>query len=214
MSRFILSAHEQGSEGWLLDRAGKATGSRAKDILATIKTGESAARRDYRLELAIERMTGTPAPQGFVSQEMMWGTEQEPFSRMAFEERTGLIVNEAGFAYLPDVMAGCSVDGFIDDGGRLGFWESKSPKSFTHIQYLKAKRLPPEHEPQILHNFYVTGAEFADFVSFDPRLIPALQMFHIRIERDDRAVKEYEEKLLAFLDEVDSEYQSLMRLAA
>lgn len=214
MSRFIVSEHAQGSEEWLRDRAGKATGSRAKDILATIKSGEAAARRDYRLELAIERLTGSPAPQGYVSPEMAWGTEQEPFSRMAYEEKTGLLVSESGFAYLPDVMAGCSVDGFIEDGGSFGFWESKSPKSFTHIQYIKNNRLPPEHEPQILHNFWVTGAEFADFVSFDPRVPERLQLFVIRIERDDSAILEYEAKLLQFLAEVESEFNQLSELAA
>lgn len=212
--RYLIDNNEQGSPEWLKARAGKATGSRAKDILATIKTGEAAARRDYRLELAIERLTGEAAPQGYVSPEMAWGTEQEPFSRMAYEERTGLLVSESGFAYLPDVMAGCSVDGFIEDAGRFGFWESKSPKSFTHIQYLKNKRLPPEHEPQILHNFWVTGAEFADFVSFDPRVPEGLQLFTIRIERDEAAIKEYEAKVLQFLAEVDNELSQLMELAA
>jgi|SRR6185503_3476207 len=214
MSRFIVSPHAQGTQEWLQDRAGKATGSRAADILATIKSGEAAARRDYRLELAIERMTGSPAPQGFISAEMAWGTEQEPFARMAYEEQTGRIVSESGFVYLPDVMAGCSVDGFIDESGSLGIWEAKCPKSFTHISYLRANKLPSAHEPQVLHNMWVTGADFCDFVSFDPRLSGKLQLFTIRVERNEAAMKEYEEKLLTFLAEVDEEHKQLMRMAA
>lgn len=214
MSRFIVSEHPQGSEGWLIDRAGRATGSRASDICATIKSGEAAARRDYRLELAIERMTGTPAPQGFVSKEMEWGTEQEPFARMAFEERTGLIVMESGFAYLPDIMAGCSVDGFVEEGGKLGIWESKSPKSFTHIKYLTGGCLPSDYVPQVLHNLWVTGAAFAYFTSYDPRVPEPLQLFICRIERNEKDLQDYESKLMEFLKETDEQYNQLMEMAA
>lgn len=214
MSRYIVCEHDQGTDGWLQDRAGRATGSRAKDILATIKSGEAAARRDYRLELAIERITGSPAPQGFISADMAWGTEQEPFARMAYEAQTGRFVSESGFVYLPEIMAGCSVDGFVEDGGRVGIWEAKCPKSFTHISYVRANKMPSAYEPQIIHNMYITGAAFADFVSFDPRLTGKLQLFTVRVERDESVINDYEAKLLQFLAEVDAEYNQLMRLAA
>lgn len=214
MSRYIVSPHAQGTDGWLQDRAGRATGSRASDILATIKSGEAAARRDYRLELVVERMTGAPAPQGYVSAEMQWGTEKEPFARMAYEAQTGRLVSESGFAYLPNIMAGCSVDGFIEDSGRIGIWEAKCPKSYTHISYRMGGKVPPAHEPQILHNLWVTGAEFADFVSFDPRFPEPLQLFVVRYERDEKAILDYEAKLFQFLLEVDQQYNQLMELAA
>lgn len=199
--RYILSEHQQGSIEWKADRAGKATGSRASDIVAKIKTGEAAARRDYRVQLVTERLTGAPAEDGFVSKDMQWGTEIEPFARMAYESRMGLMVREAGFAYLPDLPVGCSVDGFIEGGGLL---ECKCPKSATHIKYLQANKLPSEYEPQILHNLFVTGERFADFVSFDPRMPPALQLFHVRVTRDEAAMKAYEDELKLFLAEVDA----------
>ncbi len=214
MSRFITSPHKQGTPEWLRDRAGKTTGSRAADILATIKSGEAAARRDYRLELAIERMTGAPVPQGFVSADMQWGTDNEPLARMEYEEQTGRLVSESGFVYLPEIMAGCSVDGFISEGSSTGIWEAKCPKSFTHISYLRANKLPAAYEPQILHNMWVTGAEFAEFVSFDPRLTGKLRLFTVRIDRDEKAINEYEAKLFQFLAEVDEEFKQLARLAA
>lgn len=202
--RYVLSDHQQGTPEWKQDRHGRATGSRAVDVMAKIKSGEAAARRDYRVQLAVERLTGAPAEDGFISNDMIWGTTQEPYSRMAFEAATGLLVQEAGFAYLPDIQAGCSVDGFIDDDGRKGLFETKSPKSATHVNYLLAGRLPPQYEPQVTFNMWITGAQFADFASFDPRMPEGLQLFRIRVERDDKRIAEMEAETVVFLSEVDA----------
>lgn len=210
----IVCEHAQGTPEWLADRAGRATGSRAKDILAKIKTGEAAARRNYRVQLATERLTGKPQESGFVSKEMQWGTDQEPFARMAYESATGNLVTEMGFIYLPNIMAGCSVDGLIEEGDRTGVFEAKCPLSATHVEYLVSGNLPTEYKPQILHNVYVTGADFADFVSFDPRMPEKLQLFKVRWERDEAEIKEYEAELLDFLSGVDRVHKSLSELAA
>lgn len=201
MSRYILSSHAQGTAEWSLDRAGRATGSRARDIVAEIKSGEAADRRDYRVQLVTERLTQKPQDDGYVSKEMQWGIDQEPYARMAYEAQTGQVVEEAGFAYLPDLAAGCSVDGFIEDEG---IFEVKCPKSATHIKYLIAARLPPEYVPQVTHNFWITGRAFADFVSFDPRMPVDLQLFHVRIERSELDLAGYEKRLRAFLAECDA----------
>lgn len=211
---YLLSNHAQGTPEWKADRAGKLTGSRASDMQAKIKTGEAAARRDYRIQLVTERLSGAPADDGFVSKEMLWGTEQEPYARMAYEQATGRIVNEAGFAYLSDVEAGCSVDGFVDDGAKVGIFEAKCPKSATHITYLLAKRLPPAYAPQVTHNLWITGASFCDFVSFDPRLPAHLQLFTVRIERDEAAINAYICEAMSFLSEVDATVAQLELKAA
>jgi hypothetical protein len=210
----IISANPQGSPEWLADRAGRATGSRAKDILAKIKTGEAAARRNYRTQLVIERLTGKPEAGGFVNAAMQWGIDNEPFARMTYECKTGNLVTEMGFIYLPDVMAGCSLDGLLEEGGRTGIWETKCPLSATHIEYLTGGKVPTEYKPQVLHNLYVTGADFADFVSFDPRMPEKLQLFIVRYERDEAEMKEYEAELVKFLGEVDTLHRELSELAA
>lgn len=205
---YILSSHAQGTPEWKADRAGKATGSRAADILAKIKTGEAAARRDYRVQLVTERLTGAPADDGFTSKEMLWGTEQEPFARMAYEELTGVLVREAGFTYLPNLSVGCSVDGFTEDDG---FLEIKCPKSATHIAYIQAGTVPSQYVPQITHNLWVTGCKYADFVSFDPRLPDYLQLHIVRFERDEEKIKAHEAEVMAFLKEVDALESSLRK---
>lgn len=204
MIRYILSEHQQGTDGWKSDRAGKATGSRAADILATIKAGEAAARRNYRAQLVAERLTGSPAENGFVSEAMKWGTATEGLARLAYESATGAIVREAGFAYLPDIQAGCSVDGFIEDGDKIGIFEAKCPLTATHINYLLNDRLPPEYEPQLLFNMWITSAAFADFVSFDPRLPDNLQLFRVRVQRDEAKLIKIGAEVIVFLQETDA----------
>jgi hypothetical protein len=85
-----------------------------------------------------------------------------------------------------------------------GFLEIKCPKTATHIGYLLANRLPPEYLAQVTHTFWVTGAEFCDFVSYDPRLPEYLRLFHVRIMRAEVDVAAHEAEVLAFLSEVDA----------
>jgi hypothetical protein len=133
---------------------------------------------------------------------------------MAYEIKREVIVHESGFAYLTDIQAGCSVDGFVEDYDGMGIVEYKCPKSATHIEYLMANRLPPEHEPQVLHNLWITGAAFCDFASFDPRLPEHLQLFVIRVQRDEEKLKAHEAEVLRFLEEVEALYQQLRKKAA
>lgn len=209
---FTIHDAPQGSPEWLSARAGRLTGSRAGDMLATIKTGEAAARRDYRVQLVTERLTGRPQEDGFVSADMKWGTEQEPLARMAYEAATGIIVRETGFLALNEHMAGCSLDGDVDKF--TGIVEFKCPKSATHIQYLTDGGLPAKYKPQVTHNLWVSGAQWCDFVSFDPRLPENLQMMIVRVNRADVDLAAYEAKALEFLREVESLEQSLRRRAA
>ena len=215
MNRYILSPHEQGSDGWLLDRCGKVTGSKAFDMLAkTAKKEWSAKRADYKFELAIEVLTGMPAAIEYVSKEMQWGIDQEPFARMAYEEKSGNVAIQSGFMYLPDVDAGCSVDGLFVEDGRTGVLEAKCPKSTTHIRYLEAGVVPDQYRPQCLHNVWVTGAAFADFVSFDPRFPEDLQLFICRYTPTAEELADHEKAVLQFLAERDDLVAQLKRLAA
>ena len=49
----ISATIEQGSDAWLQLRLGKVTASRVADVLAKTKTGPSASRANYLIELAI-----------------------------------------------------------------------------------------------------------------------------------------------------------------
>lgn len=203
MRSFVEVVAEQRSAEWFSARLGRLTGSRAKDMLATIKSGEAAARRDYRTQLVCERLTGQIQEDGFVNAVMERGIELEPVAFAAYEGITGNLVQRSGFLAHTAHMAGCSLDGHIGD--YEGILELKCPKSATHLRYLRDGGVPSDHLPQVLHNLWISGAAWCDFVSFDDRFPENLQLFRVRIERDDAQIADYERKALAFLAEVENE---------
>ena len=88
------------------------------------------------------------------------------------------------------------------------------PKSTTHIRYLEAGTLPDQYRPQCLHNVWVTGAEFADFVSFDPRFPEELQLFVCRFTPTAKELADHERPFSSFWPRRDELVAQLKRLAA
>lgn len=190
---------DQRSEEWYSARLGKVTASRLSDVLATIKTGEAAARANYRIELVAERLTGKSTP-GFTSAAMQWGVDCEPMARSAYETETGLIVTDVGFVDHPTIaMAGASPDGLVGDDGLI---EIKCPDTKTHIQTLTSKKAPSEYIPQMQWQMACTGRQWVDFVSFDPRLPEHLMLEIIRVDRDQSLIDKYSESVNRFLADV------------
>jgi len=206
---FIVINAEQRSPEWFAARAGRLTGSRAADMLATIKSGEAAARRDYRMQLVTERLTGQPQDDsGFISAAMQRGVDLEPKARLAYESLTGNVSGQTGFLAHTEHMAGCSLDAHVDNF--VGIVELKVPKSSTHLKYWRGNgEVPSEHLPQVTHNLWVTGAEWCDFLSFDDRFPGNLQTFLVRVKRSELDLDTYEKKALAFLAEVEAEVNAI-----
>jgi hypothetical protein len=69
--------------------------------------------------------------------------------------------------------------------------------------------VPSDYVPQILCELYVTGAQWCDFLSYDPRLPENLQTFLIRYERDEKAIDEFARKAAIFLEECALEESAL-----
>jgi len=64
MSFTIIDAPQRSPE-WYAARCGRLTGSAAGDMLARLKgNGEAAARRDLRMRLVLEILTGLPQEDG------------------------------------------------------------------------------------------------------------------------------------------------------
>jgi hypothetical protein len=199
---FTIIDAPQRSPEWFLARCGRLTGSVAKAMLSTIQKGESAARRDLRIKLVVERLTGKPEEDGYVNDVMQRGIDCEPLAFAAYEGLTGNIAQRTGFLAHTDLMVGCSLDGHVDEF--VGIVELKCPKSATHWGYLRGQSIA-EHMPQITHNLWVTGAAWCDFLSFDDRFPASMQTFLKRVHRADVDIDAYEKSALAFLDEVERE---------
>lgn len=200
----------QGSDAWFAARCGNITASRIADIIAKTKTGESASRANYRAQLVAERLTGKPA-ESFSNAAMQWGADTEPFARIAYEARTGIMVKEVGFIAHPSISrAGASPDGLADDG----LVEIKCPNTATHIEYFLSGVAPEKYKPQMAWQCACTGRQWVDFVSFDPRLPESMQLMVSRYVPDSEYIGMLQSEVIRFIGEVDSLIEQLLKKAA
>ena len=197
---------EQGSVEWHLSRLGKVTASRVSDVLSKGKSGESASRKNYRTELLVQRLTGQPG-ESFTNAAMEWGTATEPLARIAYEAEMGVFVDQVAFIDHPSIVQfGCSPDGLVDKDGLI---EIKCGNTATHIDWMLDGKPPAKHIPQMQCQMAVTGRQWCDFVSFDPRLPDDLQLFVVRLERDQEYIEAMEAEVKKFLSEVDEMFTKL-----
>jgi predicted phage-related endonuclease len=208
----------QRTDKWKLDRAGKFTGSRFADLLARSKPDKDGKTRplkayhDLILDLATERFTGSPI-EGPTGLALAWGTDVEPFAREAYELETGNTVIESEFIQHPFYeFVGCSPDGLIGDKGGLEIKSPKSPR--VHLERLIDKQIPQEYIPQVQGCMWVTGREWWDFVSFDPRMPESHQMLIIRVERDDAFIRNLEFEVMCAEQEVQQLVNQLNKKVA
>lgn len=212
MKAFRIIAAPQRSPEWFAARLGRLTGSNAGDMLATIKSGEAAARRDLRMRLVLERLTGQSQENGYVNADMQWGMDHEDEAFEEYQAETGNLVRRTGFLSHNALMVGCSLDGDVENFA--GIVELKAPKSATHYGYLKAGAVPSNHMPQIQHNLWITGAEWCDFVSWDPRMPEGLRLFIRRVPRVEIDVLAYSKVAEKFLAEIDAETEQARTINA
>ena len=202
---------------WHALRCGRLTGSSVGSMIATLKSGkgEAAERRDLRLQLVVERLTGR-SDESYRSAEMQWGIEHEDDARRAYEALSGNVVRTVGFLSHPELRTGCSPDGLVGD---VGCVEIKCPKSSTHLATIRQARaldplrcLPRDYVAQAQHLLWLSGAQWCDFVSFDPRFPRALQLAVVRCSLDASERAAWEITVRSFLDEVARELADVEQL--
>lgn len=199
----------QGSDAWFFARLGKVTASRIADVIAKTKTGYSASRDNYMAQLVCERLTGQKG-ESFTNAAMQWGTETEPQARAAYSAARFEIVEEVGFVNHPTIeAAGASPDGLV---GALGLIEIKCPNTATHIETLLSQTVPTKYFTQMTWQMICTGRHWCDFVSYDPRLSPELQLFIKRVEYDPVYGAMLEKEVISFLKELDNKIEQLNQL--
>jgi putative phage-type endonuclease len=200
---------EQRTEEWFAQRLGKATASRIADIIAKTKTGYSTARENYKVELALERITGSRA-ESYTNAAMDWGTEHEPEARAEYSRIKGVEVVEVGMVEHPSIpMSGASPDGLVGEDGLL---EIKCPNSATHIKTLRSQKPEAKYITQMMWQMACTGSKWCDFVSYDPRMPEGLTFFVTRIKRDEKIIAELEKEISGFLAEVDGLVKELTEM--
>jgi len=195
---------EQRSEEWFQARLSKCTASRVSDVLAKIKTGEAAARRNYKIQLVTERLTNMKAEDSFVSVAMQNGIDREPIARDLYSQKTGNTVIEVGFIDHPDIeYAGCSPDGIVELDEGTAILEIKCPMDSTMVDIWMNKEVPSKWMPQIQFQLSVTGAKYCDFVAYSPNFPENLQLYIQRVERDELYIDQINSEVKLFLSEVN-----------
>lgn len=190
---------EQRTDDWLSQRSGKVTASAIYKVMAKTKTGYGADRANYHAQLVTERLTGLPSD-SFTNAAMQWGVETEAQARAAYAFSIDEPVTETGFHLHPMIAeAGASPDGLV---GEIGLVEIKCPNTATHIATLTGAGIDRKYLLQMQWQMTVTGREWCDFASFDPRLPEPLQLHVRRVERDADLIAEMEAEVSAFLAEV------------
>jgi putative phage-type endonuclease len=197
---------EQGTDAWLQIRKGKVTASRVADVMAKTKTGVSASRGNYLIELALQRVTGV-IEASYTNDAMQWGKDNEQTARTAFEVAHNVFVDQVAFVDHPTIKEfGCSPDGIIGDS----LLELKCPfQSAVHWSYFK-DGCPSKYYTQIQAQMSCTGAKSVWFVSFDPRMPPRSQLYIEEVMRDADFIEKLESEVKQFLNEVEVE-ASLMK---
>lgn len=199
----------QRSEDWYLARLGKLTSSRIADATAKVKTGEAAARMNYRAQLVAERLTGISQSVDLSrNKSIQWGIDTEIKAKDNYQFITDIEVLNVGFVeHQTILMSGASPDGMIDHDGLI---EIKCPNTATHIGYLQSQEIPGNYKKQMLWQLACTKRKWCDFVSFDPRLDSKNQMLVIRFEPKEDEIMEIELEAIKFLAEV-SEMEEWLR---
>ena len=202
---------EQGSDEWHKHRCGSLGASQVHDVLAKTKSGYSAARGNTTARMAIERLTGV-TQETFKNAAMQWGNDMEPRARAAYEFVTGNSVDIVGlFKYenMPGTHA--SPDGLVGPDGCI---EIKCPNSLTHIETLDSEKIDPKYLTQMQWQMFMTGRDWCDFVSYDPRCPDDLQLFIKRVDRDPKRIQELCDEVQKFLGEVDQMLNRIQNIRA
>jgi len=204
------SNFEQGSDEWMAFRAGKISASRVADLMKKTKTGWSTSRANMITKLAIERLTGS-VDDGYSNAAMQRGIEMEPEARNAYSFEYGVAVAEVGCVTHPEWdFVTCSPDGLVGDEGLM---EVKCPTAQAkHYEALQTGAHAQEYKWQLHHQMLVTGRQWVDAVSYDPRFPEGLQMAVKRVFVDAEIAEELKTAIIECNAAIDERVNAMREL--
>ena len=209
----IIRDIPQGSPEWLALRIGKIGGSRIADLLTEGRSGgESLVKRKYKNELIRERLTHRKLDT-WKSPAMLRGIELEPLARAWYEVKYNVMVDQVAIVKHPTIEDGqCSPDGIVTSKNHL--IEIKVPNPENHLDNIltEGKQLEQYYDQCMWQLACMPEMEFCDLISFDPEMPDNLQGYVKRIYRDDEYIKQVEEKVILFLNEIETIVNNLKEI--
>jgi exodeoxyribonuclease (lambda-induced) len=186
------------------------------DIIVRALNGEqteqpSDTARRYAADIAIERISGVPYGEPPKTWLLERGHELEDRARIAYEARTGYLVEECGVVLTDDRKFGYSTDGMPDDDGLV---EIKCPIDSVKIAHIWRTGDVSEYMHQMQGGMWITGRRWCDFIMFVPDLASVgKDLFVKRIHRDDAFIDAMVDSLLGF-ERLVAENESFFRMVA
>jgi len=203
----------QGSPEWMALRVGKIGGSRVADLLTEGRGGaESLTRRKYKNELIRERLTSRKLDT-YKTPAMQRGIDLEPMARAWYEVHYNTFVDQVAIVLHPTVIDGqCSPDGIVEATNSL--IEIKIPNPENHLDNIltDGKQLEQYYDQVMWQLACMPEKEFCDLVSYDPEMPDHLQGYVKRIYRDDEYIKNMEDKVTLFLQEIETIVNNLKEI--
>ena len=178
-----LKVAEEQIPEWKRKRIGKITASEFHNIKKLKNTnhwGETAL--SYLYDIIGEHLTGLPSESFEGNAATKWGNFYEPEAVEAYKKRTGRKVKPGLFLQHPVLdWCGGTPDGMVGEGGIL---EIKCPMNFkNHLRTVINRVVPDEYLPQVYGHLWLSGRDWADFVSYDPRISNSHRLAIVRVNR-------------------------------
>ena len=191
-------------------RCGSVGASQVADLMSKGKNGaESTGFANLRAKIVAERLTGCII-EGYTNAYMDRGNADEGSAREVYEFVTGNEVVQVGLIRHPTIpFFHASPDGLIGDNGML---ELKRKIPALHIDYLLKNRVPPEYVKQMTAQLACSSREYVEFASYCPEMPEDLQLFKIKMYRDNAMIAEMESAVIAFNKSVDQMIVDLQAL--
>jgi hypothetical protein len=195
-----------------MPKKGFITPSRFADVLKRGRSkdqewGETALKAADDVVLDI---LGVERPDVY-SYAIQWGLDNEWEAEQAYQDLTMSKFTRPPFIHHPDhAFIGGNPDGLV---GVDGIVEIKCPSNpANHLQNLiDGEQFQTDYFAQIQGYLWITGREWCDGVSFDPRFPDDLKIGVTRIQRDQAFIDALELRLLAFWQIVRARYKQITK---
>jgi len=191
---------EQGSDEWFEARLGFVTASNFSKVI-----GKGSTHTLYQYKVGAEKLTGL-REETYKSAVMENGSNTEDEARDYYAMANDCVVEQVGFV-TRDKDVGGSPDGFVDEDGMI---EIKCPLSSTHLATILSGKMPTKHIPQVQGLLWITGRQWCDFISYDPRVI-ARPIHIVRAKRDAEYIKKLAGQVGLFVKELKEMVNKIRR---
>ena len=187
---------EQGTDEWKELRRGVVTASNFKYIVTSTGDPVSPSPRKKYMDKLFDEIISGKVIDGFKSDHMKRGNEQEPQACRDYEFIQGVDVEHVTIFLDENKKIGYSPDGLIGENGLV---EIK-----TALPHIQRDRLlngwsPAEHKQQTQGGLYVSERSWIDRVSYCPNMDPVIERFY----RDEKFIKKLAIESKVFTDELE-----------